>query len=167
MGKIVIYVFIAIMLISCAKDKTQVPCTGVEMTGDKSRLVGTWRWYSTRVEQWFDIGPSSFLNYTPVNQIFEYFFTISPIGEFKGYKNDTLVHYFLLSSVQVEHFDSTSVSIVTNVVEFSKDCSNQSTSFYQLSNNHTNDSLFSLTYPLNFNDEENHLISKRNFFVKE
>lgn len=93
--------------------------------------------------------------------------TITEDGHFRGYRNDTLVHDFLLSSTEVEYFDDSSPTVVTNVVEFLKDCSNVSISFSQLSNNHTNDSIFTLDFPLNFVDEENQLISRRNFFVKD
>lgn len=167
MGKTLIFLFVGFLLFSCKKDKTQAICQGVNMEGEKSRFVGTWRWYNTTVEQWFDVGPSIFHNYTPQNQGFEYYFTLSSIGEFKGYRNDTLVQSFLLSNVEAEHYDTSSVNIVTNVAKFLKDCSSEATRLYQLSNNFTNDSIFTLDYPLKFNDEENHLASKRNFFVKE
>lgn len=50
------------VLFSCKKDKTKTVCEGINMEGEKSRFVGTWHWYNTRVEEWFDVGLSNFYN---------------------------------------------------------------------------------------------------------
>lgn len=163
MGKILIRILLGLVLLSCNKDKVHEPCKGVEMEGEKSKLIGKWVWYLTIVEEWFDVGPSIYHDYNPQNQGFEYYFTISQDGIFQGYRNDSLIDFILLSSVEFENFQNSP----TYAIEFVNNCDIDRTSLYQNSWNTTNDSIFSLQYPLNFNNEVNHLRSKINYFVKE
>ena len=103
--------FCTALLLSCKKDKVPPICTGISMLGDRSVFAGKWRWYKTTIEQWFDLGPSIYSDYTPhtpQSQGFEYYFTISTDGQFKGCKNGQLLDSFILSEIQVENFSSTS-----------------------------------------------------------
>jgi len=140
-------------------------CTGVAMTGERELFVGKWRWYNTLVEEWFDVGPSNWLYYTPQNQGFEYYFTVSVEGEFKGYQNGVLIHSFILSSINDEHFDVSGSP--TNSMTLKLDCTTSNLDLRQYSTNLTDDSIHTVLYPFNFDDQENHLRSKINYFVKE
>ncbi len=162
MKHLIFTVFLGLVF-SCEKDKTPLPCTGISMTGEKSRYIGKWRWYKTIVQEWFDIGNPIYHDYTPQNQQFDYYFTISADGTFKGYRYDTLVDSYILSGVELEIFQGSS----TYGIELQTDCTAQTLTIYQYAWNVSNDSIFSLQYPLNFKDDENHLESLRNFFVKE
>ena len=62
MGKIIILIFCSTVLFSCKKDKT---CAGLTIEGDRTEVLGKWRWYKTRIRQWFDIGSDIFYDYTP------------------------------------------------------------------------------------------------------
>lgn len=99
----------------------------------------------------------------PQNQGFEYYLTITDKGEFRGYRNDSLKVSFLLTEVEFENFQNSS----TYAIEFVNDCGSSTTTLYQYAWNTTNDSIFSLRYPFDFDDQENHLRSKINYFVKE
>ena len=103
MGKVIGLLFCITILFSCKKDKVFL-CEGVSMSGDRSVFVGRWRWYKTRVTEWFDVGPDIVYTYTPQNQGFEYFFTMSQDGLYKGYKNNVLVHDLTFSNVDYESF---------------------------------------------------------------
>lgn len=163
MAKIISILLLTLVLFSCKKDKVPPPCIGVSMSGDRELFIGTWRWYNTIVEQWFDIGPSIYHSYTPQNQNFEYYFTISNNAEFKSYRNDILIDNFILSAVDFENLNGT----ILNVIRFNTDCSTNELPLYQYSSNTTNDSIFTLKLPLDFDDESNHLRTKLNYFVKE
>jgi len=152
-----------LLLVSCKKDKVPPPCMGISMTGDRELFVGKWRWYSTTVEEWFDVGPSNYLNYTPQNQGFEYYFTISFDGLFKGYRNDTLIEQFVLDQVVYESYNGQPVE----AIQFTKNCTNTTMDLSHYYINATNDSIWTTLFPINFDDQENHLKSLRNFFVKE
>ena len=155
--------FLAFLLFSCKKDKTPAPCAGVSMSGERELFVGKWCWYSTTIEEWFDIGPSNYYDYTPQNQGFEYYFKISNDGLLKGYRNDTLVNTLTLSLVQFENFSGS----LTKGMRLSVNCTSDFINLIKYSTNLNNDSIHSFEYPINFNDQENHLISHRNYFVKE
>ena len=151
------------LLLSCKKDKVPEPCTGVSMSGDRERFVGTWRWDSTLVEEWFDVGSSIYFYYTPETEGFEYYFTISQSGEYMGYKNNALIHKFLMSKPISEVYSNQTV----NAISVTKDCSSEEFDVRQFGSNITNDSIYQFAYPLNFDDQANHLRSVRNYFVRE
>lgn len=166
MGKKLVYIlYIGLVLFSCKKDKVPTPvvCSGVSMTGDRELFVGTWRWYNTIVEEWFDIGPSNWLSYNPQNQGFEYYFTISSDGIFKGYRNGILEEEIILSDVSFESFNGPQ----SEVMSFNTNCTSAIVAFNHWTSNITNDTIISEYYPFNFDDQENHLESKLNYFVKE
>lgn len=148
---------------SCSKDKTKIQCSNVSMTGERSFYVDKWRWYNTVVEQWFDVGPSNYLDYTPQNQGFEYYFTLSINGEYKGYRNDTLIHDFQLTGYPAENYDGS----VVDYFRSDLNCTSDEIEFRKWAWYNTQDTIFQFKFPLNFNDEENHLISKMNYFVRE
>ena len=155
--------FLGLLFFSCNKDKTPTPCTGVEMSGERTLFVGTWHWYSTTVEEWFDVGPSNYFDYNPQNQGFEYYFTVSPQGRFQEYRNDSLVASHILDSVEFEIFNGTN----SNNMLLSLDCTSKSIDLRHPVNNLSKDSINTLIYPFNFDDQANHLKSLRNYFVKE
>ena len=134
------------------------------MTGERTLFVGTWHWYRTSVEEWFDIGPSIYYDYTPQTEGFTYYFTISEDGHFRAYENDLLVENLILSEVQFENFGG----VNTSAMRFSLNC-DELTIFdiVMSSSNVTKDTIDTREYPLNFDDQENHLKSALNYFVKE
>jgi len=162
MGKIIGLLFCITILFSCKKDKVFL-CEGVSMTGNRTEFVGKWRWHKTWVTQWFDLGPDILLIYTPQNQDFEYYFTISEGGEFNGYKNNILVHDFVLSEVQFENFSSTIIHGMRVSLNCTEEEINIARDFPLLGY----DSLRLPEYPLNFNDQGNKLYSNTNFFMRE
>lgn len=106
MGKTIVSFFIAtIILFSCEKEEyTKYDiCTPLEMTGSRSNVIGTWKWFSTSVKIQYD--PNSTPQYeeiTPQTEGFEYYFTIDANGSYKGYKNNVLVHSHVFSDVKYE-----------------------------------------------------------------
>ena len=162
MGKIITIVFCISLLFSCKKEKVPEPCEGVAMTtGDRDFFVGKWRWYKTSVEQWFDIGPSIYSDYTPQNQGFDYFFTISTDGLYKGYKNNVLIHNIVLSNVDSEFF-----GVSVNLIQFNINCTSDLV-YFDNSINLNNDTITTAAYPFNFYDEENQIKSNSNYFMRE
>src|SRR3989338_5840187 len=161
--RLLLFILLLVLLMSCKKDKVPPPCTGVSMAGDRELFVGKWRWYNTLVEEWFDVGPSNWLSYNPQNQGFEYYFTISADGIFKGYRNDTLIEEFILNKVTFEVYNGQTCDLI----EFTKDCSESTIDLTHYYFNTTNDSIWTSLFPFNFDDQENHLESKLNYFVKE
>lgn len=162
MGKVISVILLSVVVFSCKKDKIPEPCQGISMSGERSFYVGTWHWYSTTVEKWFDIGPSIYHDYTPNTQGYEYHIVISPDGVFKGYKNNSLVTERILSDVHFEYFNG----ISGHSIQLNMDCQDDLLGF---SNALTlsNDSINTYRFPLDFDDQENHLKSLRNFFVRE
>ncbi|MDX2359248.1 MAG: hypothetical protein QNK23_00485 [Crocinitomicaceae bacterium] len=160
MSKIIGVVFCTLLLFSCKKEQTPAPCEGICMSGERDFFVGTWHWYSTTVEEWFDLGSSVYHDYTPVTEGFNYYFTISNDGIYRGYENSTLVHEKILSSVEYENFNT------ANVIQLGMNCTGESIS---LSNALylSSDSIRTVSYPLNFDDQENHLRTLYNYFVRE
>ena len=163
MGKTISIIFCLAVLFACKKDKVPVPCSGVSMTGERQLFVGTWHWYSTTVEEWFDIGPSIYHDYTPQNQNFEYYFDISQDGIFTAYENGSIKQQFVLGGVDFENLDAS----IVNVITFNKDCSESLLDIRQSAFNLTDDTIYLLEYPLNFDDQVNHLRTGRNYFVRE
>jgi len=134
------------------------------MTGERTLFVGTWHWYRTSVEEWFDIGPSIYYDYTPQTEGFDYYFTISEDGLYKGYENNVLVHDIILSSVEFEIFEG----LNSSGMRFSLNCDQYNIlELVMSSSNVTEDTIYTREYPLNFDDQENHLKSALNYFVKE
>ncbi|MBL1279745.1 MAG: hypothetical protein COA33_005710 [Fluviicola sp.] len=162
MGKVVAIVFCIGFLFSCKKDKV-FSCEGISMSGDRSVFVGKWRWYKTRVEQWFDVGPSIYSDYTPQNQGFEYFFTISEDGLYKGYKNNTLIHNVVLNNVDYETFTGGGV----DGMRVNINCTSEQIELLRDTPSSITDSIDQNIYPLNFEDQDNQLRSKYNYFVRE
>jgi len=163
MGKIITILFCTTILFSCKKEKVPEPCEGVSMSiGDRTFFVGKWRWYKTDIEEWFDIGPSIYSEYTPQNQGFDYFFTISTDGLYKGYKNNVLIHNIVLSNVDSEYFNGVSA----HLIQFNVDCSSELISFDNTINLN-NDTVTTAVYPFNFYDEVNQLKSNSNYFRRE
>ncbi len=160
--------FIALLglLVSCEKDKVPEPtppCTGVPMTGNREIFVGTWRWYETDIERWYDIGNSVFFKWTPDSVGYDYYFTLSTDGLFKGYRNDTLIHDYILNRVDFEYF----ADPYTEVIALNTNCTNEILGFSHYKSNFSMDTLNTNDLPLNFDDQENHLYSGRNYFVKQ
>ncbi len=133
------------------------------MTGNREIFAGTWRWYETDIERWYDIGNSDFFKWTPDSVGYDYYFTISENGLFKGYRNDTLIHDFILNSVYFESYSG----VNADAIELTYNCSTDRISLVHWKSNPTLDTLYSGEVPLNFDDEENHLRSHRNYFVKQ
>ena len=133
------------------------------MTGNREVFVGTWRWYETDIERWYDIGNSVFFKWTPDSVGYDYYFTISENGLFKGYRNDTLIHDFILSKVDFEYYFGSN----SDVIVLNKNCSDETIGFSHWKTNLSIDTLNTGDLPLNFDDEENHLRSHRNYFVKQ
>jgi len=152
-----------LLLLSCKKDKVPPPCTGISMTGERELFVGTWHWYNTTVEEWFDVGSSVYHDYTPLTEGFNYYFTVSQDGLYKGYRNDTLVQDLILSNVDYEVFQTVTVEGMS----FNVDCSEDLFDLQKFAFNTTDDSIYQFAYPLNFDDQVNHLRTGRNHFVKE
>ena len=162
MGKIIGLLFCITILFSCKKDKVPFPCTGISMLGDRSVFAGKWRWYKTTIEQWFDLGPSIYSDYTPQNQGYSYYFTISEVGVFKGYKNNLLVDDFVLNEVQYEIFSSTTL----HGMRISLNCTESQINI-SIDPSKSVDTLTIPEYPLDFEDESNKLKSLSNYFVRE
>jgi len=162
MGKIITIVFCISLLFSCKKEKVPEPCEGVSMSGDRAFFVGRWKWYKTDIEEWFDIGPSIYSNYTPQNQGFDYFFTISTDGLYKGYKNNTLIHSIVLSNVDYEFFDGASQRIIS----LNLDCSSEMINLSNTINLNT-DTIHGFSYPFDFYDDVNQIKSSANYFMRE
>ena len=164
MGKVITLLFCLSLLASCKKDKVPPPCSGVSMTGERTLFVGTWHWYRTSVEEWFDIGPSIYYDYTPQTEGFDYYFTISEDGFFKGYRNNVLVEDIVLSEIFGEIFGGQN----TSGMSFRRNCAEYDMfDIVMQSSNVTEDTIHTREYPLNFDDQENHLKSGQNYFVKE
>lgn len=161
-SKIVRFIFCMLLLIGCTKDKT---CSSVSMTGERFMFVGKWRWYRTIVEEWFGVGNPYYSYYTPQNQNMNYYFEISLAGEYRGYKDEVLVHSFLLSDVEFEYFggyptDGTLLSKLT--------CSDDEIELGHKYYNTTKDTIYCFQYPFNFDDEQTNYYKKSltNWFVK-
>jgi hypothetical protein len=163
MNRALLIPLILVSIFSCKKDKVEAPCTNVSMVGERERFVGKWKWYNTIVEEWFDVGPSIFHNYTPASEGFQYYFTISQSGDFKGYRNDTLVHDFLLTGVPEENFNGVDFDYFLTKIN----CGVEELDFQQWVWYNTKDSLFTGNYPFDFRDEIEQRESKQNFFVRE
>lgn len=163
MGKIIAIIIASMILLSCKKDQTALPCTAVPMTGERSLFVGTWHWYSTTIEEWFDVGSPIYHDYTPITEEFEYYFTVSMDGKYKGYRNDTLIHDFLLTGQLNEIFNGYPV----DRLECKIDCTTNKIDFLHWVWNESNDSIYVLQYPLNFRDEATQRQSLSNYFVRE
>lgn len=163
MGKVISVILLSVVVFSCKKDKIPEPCQGISMSGNKAMLIGTWRWYNTSVEEWFDIGSPIYHDYTPFSEGFDYYFTIDIHGNFKGYENGELRDQHIFSSINSEIWNGS----IVNGIEFGTDCLNEDLQIRQFSSNVTNDSIYIFKYPLNFDDEINHLRTKRNYFVRE
>lgn len=161
MGKVITIVFCIGLLFSCKKDKV-FSCEGISMTGDRAFFVGKWRWYKTRVSEWFDLGPDITSEYTPQNQGFDYFFTISQDGIYKGYRNNVLIHNIVFNNVDYEYFNGVSA----HLIQFNVDCSSELISFDNTINLN-NDTITTAAYPFNFYDEVNQLKSNSNYFMRE
>jgi len=163
MDKIVRISFLLLIIFSCKKDKVPPPCAGVSMTGDRELFVGKWRWYKTLVVEWFDVGPSNYYEYTPQNQGYTYYFVITVDGIYKGYRNDTLIHDFLLSTVDFEKFNGSTA----DVMEIFMDCNSDKMDLTHFIANTTADTIQSLKFPLQFNEQQTHLYTGHNHFVRE
>lgn len=158
-----IILLLALSFTSCKKDKVPEPCVSVSMDGDRDILVGKWRWYNSKIEEWFDIGSSVYHNYNPQNQGFNYHLEILSSGIIKHYKNDTLIRTSIMSEVSYENFTST----IVNGVRVELDCTLEEINF-SIKNPQTNqDSSSVLEFPFNFVDNANRLRSLENFFVRE
>lgn len=103
--KIIIVLLGFLLLLACKKDQTQGACSGVQMTGSKEVFVGKSIWYNTVVKEWFDVGTPIYHDYTPATEGFNYYFVITEDGKYKGYKNDTLIHDFILDKIDFESFN--------------------------------------------------------------
>jgi hypothetical protein len=163
MGKIVGLLICILIVLSCKKDKTPEPCTGISMVGERERFVGKWKWYKTIVQEWFDVGTPIYHDYTPVTEGFDYYFTISSDGLYKGYRNDTLIHDFMMTGEPEEIFNGYPV----DVFKAKLDCAEEELEFIHWVWNDQEDTIYQLKYPLNFRDEELQLESKNNYFVRE
>jgi hypothetical protein len=154
-----------ILLVACKKDKIpepEPPCTGVTLSGDRSPFVGTWRWYNTVVREWFDIGPDTSHDYTPLTEGFEYYITISQNGEFKSYRDGILEDDFILSAVDYEIFVASGGGMV-----FKIDCTPNEVGFVYMTSAEPVDSILCDDYPLNFYNEAEKRESIYNYFVRE
>lgn len=158
-----VFVLIALSSTSCKKDKVPEPCTGVTLEGQRASYVGKWRWYKTRISQWFDIGPDYFYDVTPTSEGFEYYFIISNDGLYKGYKNDSLVHVHILSEISHENYDNSSLHYLSCY----SDCGNEIVDLTIENANGSLDSLRTRRYPLNFVDNVAKKRSLMNYFVRE
>ncbi len=98
MRQVIVILFLGSLFFSCKKDKVPEPCTNVELTGKRASVVGTWRWYTTRVYQTFTSGTFP-LDYTPVTEGFNYYCVITADGKYKGYKDSVLVDEFSMTSI--------------------------------------------------------------------
>ena len=165
MGRSIVYIIASVvLLLSCIKEDYPPECTPKELTEvQKSNFGGKWRWYSTTVEEWFDVGQSIYHYYTPQNQGFEYYFIITDEGRYKGYQNDTLVHDFILNK-NTNYFSNNNFLYG---VSFSTDCSVFGLSFSKNIPNQSLDTLSTISFPIYILDDENHLNSLRNSFVRE
>jgi hypothetical protein len=114
------------------------------------------------VREWFDIGPDTSHDYTPLTEGFDYYFTISEDGYFKSYRDGVLEDEFILSSVDFEIVGSNS-----NVLVLKLDCGSYEMGLIKENTNLTNDTIACLEYPLNFYNEIEKRESKDNFFVRE
>jgi hypothetical protein len=151
-------------LLGCIKEDYPPECVPRNLTElQKSNFGGKWRWFETDIEQWFDFGPSNYLDYTPQSQGFEYYFIINDEGMFRGYRNDSLVHEFVFNR-STSHTNSNEILYR---ITFKYDCIDFDINFTKLLSSLNLDTITTQSFPINFNDEENHLISKRNYFVRE
>ena len=158
-----VFVLIALSFTSCKKDKVPEPCTGVTLEGEETVYVGKWQWYKTRIRQWFDIGTDYFYDVTPSSEGFEYYCLISSNGIFEGYRNDTLVDRFILSSIEFEQFTDT----IVNGMTFNLDCSVKMLNISHLYPLNNSDSIRIHEYPIKFTDEVAKKQSVINFLVRE
>ena len=163
MRQVLIIVFLGTLLFSCKKDKVPVPCSGIEMIGERSKMVGTWRWYKTWVNQTFASGNTYTFDYTPDSEGFNYYCVISEDGWYKGYRDSVLVHEYLMSSVRFENFKDSN----RNDLSAYLDCSMNriGLGFNEAS---TNDTVIDVwEYPLRIDDEVTKKHSTLNFFKKQ
>ncbi|MFT5779635.1 MAG: hypothetical protein ACI837_002594 [Crocinitomicaceae bacterium] len=132
------------------------------MSADRAVFVGTWRWYKTSVREWFDVGPDQFHEYTTVTEGFDYYFTISTDGNYKGYIDGVLEYDFILNLVDYEIFTEagSAMALKTN-------CSNNEITFGNLTPNPMSDTIHHREYPLNFYNESERRESITNYFVRE
>ncbi|MDX2359250.1 MAG: hypothetical protein QNK23_00495 [Crocinitomicaceae bacterium] len=163
MGKAIIFLFSLALLVSCKKDQTPEPCTGISMTGEREMFVGTWSWHGSLIKESFDIGLPVYHLYTPQTQGFEYYCTIGIDGTYKGYQNGLLIHDLVLNEVFFENLNAS----ITDVIDVYTNCSNERIDFRHQLPNPTIDSIEISKYPYQFVDEENKLESLRNYFVKQ
>jgi hypothetical protein len=166
MGKTLITLLTLVILLACKKDvvpEPEPPCSSINMTlNDREVFVGTWRWHSTTVREWFDVGPSIYHDYTPITEGFEYYFTLSEDGKFKSYRDGVLEDEFILSSVDYELF-----GINYNLLQLNIGCTESKFDLGQAISNVTNDSIRTFYCPLNFYDPIARRESNLNFFVRE
>ncbi len=149
MPQILLLSFAATILFSCKKDKVpkEEPCTNVELTGNREAVVGTWRWYSTRVYQSTSTGNIP-LDYTPQNQGFEYYCVITSDGKYKGYRDSVLVHDIVLTRIFVDNNSvqgKYSLSALMN-------CGDEQLNMTVFSSDSTEDVLALQEFPLNINE---------------
>ncbi len=163
MHKTLTIILLSFLTLGCEKDKTIPLCSGVSMTNERALFVGTWHWYGTTIEEWFDVGVSNYYEYTPQSEGFDYYFTISENGILKGYRDSVLQHDFKLSKIEHENFSGST----TNVMQFNINCSSYSLELFKFVSVVTNDTIHTSKLPLNFVDNANHLRSHRNHFVRE
>ena len=158
-----VFVLIALSFTSCKKDKVPEPCTGVTLEGEETVYVGKWRWYKTRIRQWFDIGTDYFYDVTPSSEGFEYYCLISSNGIFEGYRNDTLVDKFILSSVDYELFSSSTINGITFLIN----CETEMLSLSHLNPETNEDTIRIYELPLFYKNDTEKKETIRNYFVRE
>jgi hypothetical protein len=166
MGKTLIILLTLVIIVACKKDvapEPEPPCSSINMTlNEREVFVGTWRWYSTTVREWFDVGPSVFHYYTPATEGFDYYFTISQDGKFKSYRDGVLEDEFMMSSVDFELAGAS-----YNVLTLKIDCGESEFDLRKPTTNVTNDSIGTFYCPLNFYDPIERRESNVNYFVRE
>lgn len=163
MDKVIVIALLFVVVFSCKKDQTEEPCPTVCLTGERDKYVGQWRWVSTVVGEWFDIGPTIYHNYTPQNQGFDYFFILSSSGQYRGYRNGQLIEDYIISSVEFENHTATN----SQGMRLRYDCLEVDLNVGFENPSVNQDTLFFTEKPLYFDDQENHLYTIRNYFVRE
>jgi len=163
MRQILMFIFLGTVLFSCKKDKVQPPCSGILITGERTKLLGTWRWYKTWVNQTFASGNTYTFDYTPDTEGYNYYFTISKDGIYRGYKDNVLIHEHVMSKKVNENFEHP----ITQYLETKVDCSDSGLRF--IFNNYPQnfDTINLWEYPIRFDDEIANKHSKLNFFTKQ
>lgn len=155
---------LAISFSSCIKEDYPPECQPRELTEiQRSNFGGKWTWQKTVIEQLFDIGPSNFYEVTPQSEEFEYYFVLTDKGEYLGYRNDTLIHEFILNKSTVANIDEQTLAGIS----FNVDCTNLKLNLSRFPQEYHLDTLFSLVYPINLDDTGNHLRSYANIFTRE